>query len=97
VAANRKRHVLLCVPASLRSNDAIRLAKRYAAAAPTGIVVTKIDETDAPAGIVHASWAAKLPISVMCFGQRVPEDIAPAATAALVDYLAPRRAEAVSA
>ncbi|HEY4014497.1 MAG TPA: hypothetical protein VGM06_14245 [Polyangiaceae bacterium] len=97
VAANRKRHVLLCVPASLRSNDAVRLAKRYAAAAPTAIVVTKIDETDAPAGIVHAAWAAKLPISVMCFGQRVPEDIAHATTGALVDYLAPRRAEAVSA
>ena len=28
VAGNRKRHVLLCVPASLRPNDAIRLAKR---------------------------------------------------------------------
>jgi flagellar biosynthesis protein FlhF len=94
----RKRHVLLCVPATLRSNDATRLVKRYGAAVPTSIVVTKIDETDAPAGIVHASWASKLPVSVMCFGQRVPEDIAPATIGALVDYVAPRRdGEAVSA
>ncbi len=96
--ASRKRHVLLCVPASLRSNDAARLVKRYGAAAPTSIVVTKIDETDAPAGIVHAAWASKLPISVVCFGQRVPEAVGAATTAALVDYVAPRRGgEAVQA
>jgi flagellar biosynthesis protein FlhF len=87
----RERHVLLCVPATVRSSDAVRLVKRYGAAVPTSIVVTKIDETDAPAGIVHASWASKLPVSVMCFGQRVPEDIAPATVGALVDYVAPRR------
>jgi flagellar biosynthesis protein FlhF len=87
----RKRHVLLCLPATLRANDAARLVKRYAATNPTSVVVTKIDETDAPAGIVHATWASKLPISVMCFGQRVPEDIAPATVGALVDYIAPRR------
>jgi flagellar biosynthesis protein FlhF len=87
--AGRARHVLLCVPASVRSHDAARIAKRFGVLAPTSLVVTKIDETDAPAGIVHASWASKLPISVVCFGQRVPEDIAPATVATLVDYVAP--------
>ena len=85
----RARHVLLCMPAAVRSHDAARIAKRFACLGPTSLVVTKIDETDAPAGIVHACWAAKLPISVMCFGQRVPEDIGAATTAALVDYVAP--------
>lgn len=89
----RSRHVLLCVPAALRSSDAVRLARRYGALAPTALAITKIDETDAPAGIVHAAWASRLPISVMCFGQRVPEDIAPATPAALVDYVAPRPAK----
>jgi flagellar biosynthesis protein FlhF len=93
-AGGRSRHVLLCLPATLRSNDAARLAKRYGAVAPTALVITKIDETDAPAGIVHAAWASKLPISIMCFGQRVPEDIAPATPGALVDYIAPREAKA---
>ncbi len=60
---------------------------------PTSLAITKIDETDAPAGLLHASWAAKLPISVVCFGQRVPEDIAPATSGALLDYLAPKRDE----
>jgi flagellar biosynthesis protein FlhF len=94
---SRARHVLLCMPAAVRSHDAARIAKRFACLGPTSLVVTKIDETDAPAGIVHASWASKLPISVVCFGQRVPEDIGAATTAALVDYVAPRRPEAAQA
>jgi flagellar biosynthesis protein FlhF len=89
---DRKRHVLLCVPATLRANDAARISRRYGALTPTAVAITKIDETDSPAGIVHASWASKLPVSVMCFGQRVPEDIAPATVQALVDYVAPRSA-----
>jgi flagellar biosynthesis protein FlhF len=87
--ATRKRHVLLCVPAALRYVDAARLVRRYGALSPTSLVITKIDETDAPSGIVHASWVSKLPISVLCFGQRVPEDIGAATIGALVDYVAP--------
>ncbi len=85
-AAARVRHVLLCVPASIRAVDAARVARRYAPLGPTSLVVTKIDETDAPSGIVHASCASKLPISVLCNGQRVPEDIAPATTEALMSH-----------
>lgn len=91
VSASRSRHVLLCVPAAVRSHDAVRVTKRYGALVPTSLAITKIDETDAPAGIVHASWAAKLPVSVTCFGPRVPEDIAPATLASLVAYVAPRQ------
>jgi flagellar biosynthesis protein FlhF len=91
-APSRRRHVLLCLPAALRANDAARLVRRYGTLTPTSLAMTKIDETDAPAGIVHASWASKLPVSVVCFGQRVPEDIAPATVGTLVDYLAPLKA-----
>jgi flagellar biosynthesis protein FlhF len=91
MTSSRTRHVLLCVPAALRSQDAARVAKRFGALAPTSLAITKIDETDAPAGIVHASWSSKLPVSVVCFGHRVPEDIAPATIPALVGYVAPRR------
>jgi flagellar biosynthesis protein FlhF len=90
VSTTRSRHVLLCVPAALRAHDAARVTKRYGALAPTSLAITKIDETDTPAGIVHACWAAKLPVSVACFGPRVPEDIAPASVASLVAYVAPR-------
>jgi flagellar biosynthesis protein FlhF len=85
--AGRARHVLLCLSASTRAADADRMARQFSTARPTAIAITKIDETSAPAGIVHATISSKLPISTMCFGQRVPEDIAPATTPALVDYL----------
>jgi flagellar biosynthesis protein FlhF len=83
----RARHVLLCLSASTRAADADRMARQFSTARPTGLVITKIDETSTPAGIVHASISSKLPVSTMCFGQRVPEDIAPATVPALVDYL----------
>jgi flagellar biosynthesis protein FlhF len=89
-ALARARHVLLCVPASIRAIDAARVAKRYGTIAPTSLAVTKLDETDAPTGLLHASWAAKLPISVLCFGPRVPEDIAAASSGGLLDYIAPK-------
>ncbi len=89
-ALPRARHVLLCLPASVRATDAAHAAKRYGMLAPTSLAITKFDETDAPAGVVHAFWATKLPISVTCFGPRVPEDVASATTDRLVDYLVPR-------
>jgi len=88
-AQTRVRHVLLCAPAAIRAADAARLAKRYGNLGPTGLVITKLDETDNPAGLVHAGWAAKLAIAVLCNGPRVPEDIAPATLPAMIDYLAP--------
>lgn len=72
------RHTLLCVPAALREVDARRFAKVFAPSHANGLAITKLDETPAPSGLVHAPLAAKLPITVLCFGQRVPEDIAPA-------------------
>lgn len=95
--APRARHVLLCVPASLRAADASRVARGWARTTPTAIAVTKLDETDAPAGLVHASAATKLPVSVLCFGQRVPEDIGPATTGAILERLVPLRASHGSA
>lgn len=95
---DRARHVLLCVPASIRAVDAARVARLYGVLSPTSLVSTKLDETEAPAGLVHAAWAARLPYSVLCFGQRVPEDVGPATAATLLEYLTPRgRGKAVAA
>ncbi len=85
--AGRRRNVLLCVPAALRAADAQRLATVFGNAQPTEICITKIDETNAPGGIVHAARALRLPISIVCNGPRVPEDIAQATTDGLVDAL----------
>jgi flagellar biosynthesis protein FlhF len=85
----RKVEVLLCVPASLRANDAARVHRDFATAQPTGLIVTKTDETDAPAGILHAAFATRLPITTICDGQRVPEDIRPATDETIGSLLFP--------
>lgn len=87
---HRTRHVLLCVDAALRFADASVLCQRYAGCSPTAIAVTKLDLTSAPGGLVHGSASTELPVALLCNGQRVPEDIAPATAGRILDYLAPR-------
>lgn len=86
---NRERHVLLCLPANVRAVDAESFARGYRSIAPTALVITKIDETQVPSGMVHAAHATGLPISILCNGPRVPEDMAPATTGAMLDHLLP--------
>jgi flagellar biosynthesis protein FlhF len=90
---NRTRHVLLCLPAALRSTDADELARTYECTGPTSVAVTKIDLTQAPAGLLLGTEYADLPVSTLCAGQRVPEDISPASTGAILGYLAPDRSK----
>jgi flagellar biosynthesis protein FlhF len=95
-AAPEERDTLLCLPAALREGDARRLARQYAQCHPTALVVTKLDETVQPSGLVHAPLATKLPISALCFGQRVPEDISAAHPKAILDALCPPAARKAS-
>ncbi|MFO0670901.1 MAG: AAA family ATPase [Polyangiaceae bacterium] len=85
----RARYVLLCVPAAIRAADARRVSSRYGVLAPNGLIVTKLDETDAPAGLLHASYATRLPTTALCFGPQVPDAIAPASHGAILDHLIP--------
>lgn len=84
LAARRKKgapvpvEVILCMPASIRASDAARVFGVFVTLSPTSVCVTKLDETDAPSGLVHAPIAARLPLSVICAGPRVPEDFASA-------------------
>jgi flagellar biosynthesis protein FlhF len=82
---------LLCMPAAVRASDAKRIAEVFAPASPSALCITKIDETDAPGGLLHAMVASRLPISTLCNGPRVPDDIAPASSAAVIDALSIRR------
>lgn len=86
---NMVRRTILCLPAALREVDARKLAKSYAPCNPTELCITKLDETSAPSGLVHAPVATKLPISTLCFGQRVPEDLGEAHPKAILDALVP--------
>lgn len=90
----RRMEILLCVPASIRAGDMNRVQCDFALVNPTGVIVTKLDETATPAGIVHAAYATRLPITTVCNGQRVPEDIMPATPRVLVDALLPTNQKA---
>src|SRR6185436_12430433 len=68
-----KPEVLLVLPAWLRARDAERALEQYAATEPTGIVITKLDETDQVGGVMHAPLGSQLPITYLCDGARVPE------------------------
>jgi flagellar biosynthesis protein FlhF len=86
----RSRHVLLCLPAALRAVDAEDLVERYALSRPNALCITKVDLTSAPSGLLLGTVYSGLPVSTLCSGQRVPEDIAPATAGAIVDQLVPR-------
>lgn len=87
-----EKHTLLCVPASLRDVDARRMARQFRGSLPTGLVITKLDETSSPAGLAHAPLATKLPLVALCFGQRVPEDISAVDGVALARLLGEKSA-----
>lgn len=87
--SSRRVEVMLVTPAALRAADAGRIGRGFASTEPTSLCLTKLDETDAPSALLHAPFATKLPLSTLCFGQRVPEDIAPATVAEIVARLVP--------
>jgi flagellar biosynthesis protein FlhF len=64
---------LLVLPAWLRARDAERLA--LSVPEVTGIVISKMDETDQIGGVLQAALSRKIPLTYLCHGPRIPEDI----------------------
>lgn len=54
-----------------------RIAARYHALRPDGLVVTKLDEAISLPASLTVTWSAPWPVACVCAGQRVPEDIGP--------------------
>ena len=86
-AASRERHVLLTIPAWLRAEDAENVLSLYEPAAPSGIVLTKLDETQRIGGAVQAALKGQLPVVYECDGPRVPEDVRGAAADSILGAL----------
>lgn len=75
LVSRHELHVLVVLPAWLRSRDADLVVRTYADARPTGAVLTKVDETLQQGGVVEAVLSSDLPVTYVCNGPRVPEDI----------------------
>jgi flagellar biosynthesis protein FlhF len=84
--------VLLVLPAWLRARDAERVVATYGAPKITGVVITKLDETEQVGGVMHASIGNALPVTYLCNGARVPEDIHDAAMDQVLDAIFPEQA-----
>jgi flagellar biosynthesis protein FlhF len=86
---DRELHVLLVLPAWLRAPDVERIVDQYRAPHPTGLVVTKLDEAGSAGGVLHAALARNLPLTYLCHGPCVPEDIREATMNAFLDAALP--------
>lgn len=64
-----------------------RILTSYALAAPSRVVITKIDEADSVAPLLAVLREQRLPISFLASGQRVPEDLALATPEALAEIV----------
>jgi flagellar biosynthesis protein FlhF len=89
---NGRHEVLLTLPAWIRARDAERIALSYNGIELTGLIMTKVDEAEQFAGCLHAAIAANLPVTYLCDGARVPEDIHDPALDAILDSLFPELA-----
>jgi flagellar biosynthesis protein FlhF len=65
----------LCVASPTRDLELYDIANRFAVFKPTGLAVTKLDESSLFGSIFNVANRAKLPLSYFTTGQRVPEDL----------------------
>jgi flagellar biosynthesis protein FlhF len=86
-----RTEVLLTLPAWIRPRDAERIVDSYQNPQLTGLIITKLDEAEQLGGSMHAALAGRLPITYLCDGARVPEDIHDAAEDAVLDAIFPEQ------
>lgn len=67
--------VHLTLSASVRSADLSLAVKRYLAYRPNRLLFTRLDEASAFGALIGESHRTAIPISYLCGGQSIPEDI----------------------
>jgi flagellar biosynthesis protein FlhF len=70
--------VHLVLTASMRQTDMEKAVARFAAFHPAATIFTRLDETDSLATLFCEVVRNRMPVSYLCDGQIVPEDIQPA-------------------
>jgi flagellar biosynthesis protein FlhF len=73
----------LVIPADTSVASARRIVERFADARPDRVVVSRLDEAEAPSDLFAWLLTTGLPISYVTTGQRVPEDLERATPAVL--------------
>ncbi len=65
----------LTISATTKKEDLKAVFEKYGEMHVTGLILTKLDETRAYATLCQQLAAGKVPVSCLCTGQRVPEDL----------------------
>jgi flagellar biosynthesis protein FlhF len=76
--------IALVLPGSMQAGALEECAARFGALHPAHCVLTKLDEASSLGGVLSTLARTSLPVSWLCHGPRVPEDIEPARALALV-------------
>jgi flagellar biosynthesis protein FlhF len=82
--------VHLVLTASMRQADMEKAVARFAAFHPAATIFTRLDETDSLATLFCEVVRNRMPVSYLCDGQIVPEDIQPATKERITEGLVRR-------
>lgn len=77
----------LVLTATTRPADLESAAKRFEAFNPAGLIFTRLDETDSTGSIANEAIRSGKPVTWLCGGQLIPEDIEPASKQRIVGAL----------
>lgn len=82
-----ERITYIVLPATAKDADAKRALTAYGLYNPTGLIVTKLDETNSFGSVFNTSWKKGLPLAFFSTGSQVLDDLHPAEASELVSAL----------
>ena len=71
----------------MKSGDLARVAAEYEIFAPAKLLFTRLDETGSFGSILNEAVRSERPLSFFGTGQRIPEDLEPAASRRVADLV----------
>ena len=89
--------VHLVVPATMRYADLTRTAARFEPLRPSHLVFTHLDETACYGAVLSLAIESGRPVSFLCAGQSIPEDIEPATRSGLLRLIGGEQLAAMAA
>ena len=82
-ASHPEVDVHLVLPASMKPSDLTRAADRFLLFHPHKLIFTRMDETTRYGALVSEAARRQLPVSFVCGGQQIPDDLEEAASSEL--------------
>ena len=88
LARHAEIDVHLVLSATMKPTDLTRTVENFAGFRPHKLLFTHLDETNTFGPLLNESVRTGKPISYLCAGQQIPEDLEPASRARIVELLA---------